>query len=129
MLCLKTAALTVKLALSAFTLVWMHSVEKVDWQEDWRIEGDRLHLVRSRVKGSGAGMEPGEGAVLKDGFWEWQPHVPPMPALTLARSGATPDWRICTPGGCRTMTELLGPADGTPVTMSACEAGPNSPGP
>jgi hypothetical protein len=120
LLCLKAGAITAKLAVTAFTLVWMHSVEKIDWQEDWRIEGDRLHLVLSRVKGSGAGMEAGDGAVLKDGFWSWRPHVPPLPELTLARSGATPDWRICTSDGCRSMTELLGPAGGTPVTMSVC---------
>jgi hypothetical protein len=46
------------LALAAFTLVWTHSIEKVDWQEDWHVTPDGLELVQARVKGSGAGMEP-----------------------------------------------------------------------
>ncbi|MFX6230366.1 DUF1850 domain-containing protein, partial [Acinetobacter baumannii] len=25
------------LAVAAFTLSWTHSVEKVEWQEDWRV--------------------------------------------------------------------------------------------
>ncbi|MEZ5450817.1 MAG: DUF1850 domain-containing protein [Thiolinea sp.] len=32
-----------------------------------------LQLLQARVKGSGAGMEPGDDAVLKDGWWVWQP--------------------------------------------------------
>jgi hypothetical protein len=36
----------------------MHSVEKVEWQEDWRIIISKLKIVDARVKGSGAGMEP-----------------------------------------------------------------------
>lgn len=36
-LCLVTASGLKALALSAFTLVWTHSIAKVDWQEDWRV--------------------------------------------------------------------------------------------
>jgi hypothetical protein len=103
-LCL-AAATTTRLAVAAFTLAWTHSVEKVEWQEDWRIEADRLVLVESRVKGSGAGMEPGEDAVLENGWYRWAPGLA-VPELVLARSGVVPDWRLCVGGACR----ALGPA-------------------
>jgi hypothetical protein len=36
-LCLTSAGVVKTLSLAAFTLGWTHSVEKIDWQEDWRI--------------------------------------------------------------------------------------------
>ena len=104
-LCIATAAGVTRLAVAAFTLVWTHSVEKVEWQEDWRVEPDRLILAESRIKGSGAGMEPGEDAVLRDGWWTWRPGRV-VDRLLLADSGAAGEWRICTrDGGCRPLAD------------------------
>jgi hypothetical protein len=36
-LCLASLGVVKTLSIVAFTLVWTHSVEKVDWQEDWRV--------------------------------------------------------------------------------------------
>ncbi len=72
-LCVATAAAVLSWATSSFTLSWTHSVEKTEWQESWSIEDDALILKEARVKGSGAGMDPGEGAQLIDGWWVWQP--------------------------------------------------------
>jgi hypothetical protein len=68
-LCLASAGVVKALALAAFTLVWTHSIEKVDWQEDWRITPDRLVLEQARVKGTGAGMEPPPDARRIDGWF------------------------------------------------------------
>lgn len=88
------------LAGELFTLSWIHSVERTEWREVWRLEPAGLMLVEARVKGSGAGVDPGEGARLADGWWIWTPSLPPQPALTLAVSGATPSgWRLCAQGG------------------------------
>ena len=57
-LCFATASGVKALALSAFTLVWTHSIAKVDWQEDWRVTPAGLELTQARVKGTGPGMEP-----------------------------------------------------------------------
>ena len=70
-LCILAAGKTTVLAVSAFTLSWTHSVEKTRWEEDWRVTPAGLEIVEARVKGSGAGMEPPEGAVLKDGWWTY----------------------------------------------------------
>ena len=72
-LCLTSAGVVKTLSLAAFTLAWTHSVEKIDWQEDWRITPQGLELVQARVKGSGAGMEPPPEARLVDGWFQWQP--------------------------------------------------------
>ena len=64
-LCILAAGKTVTLAVAAFTLSWTHSVEKTRWEEDWAITPAGLQIVEARVKGSGAGMEPAEGAVLQ----------------------------------------------------------------
>lgn len=73
--CLTVGTAVLHLALGSFTLSWTHSVEHVAWQEDWRINGHMLTLERSRLKGSGAGMEPGPDAVLKDGWWVSTGHL------------------------------------------------------
>ena len=50
---LASAGVVKTLALAAFTLAWTHSIEKIDWQEDWRVTPQGLELVQARVKGSG----------------------------------------------------------------------------
>ena len=62
-LCLAAGAITASLAIQAFTLAWAHSIEKIRWEEDWRVEENQLHLVEARIKGTGAGMEPPPDAV------------------------------------------------------------------
>jgi hypothetical protein len=85
-----------RLAVTAFTLAWTHSVERTAWEEDWRVTPAGLQLVEARVQASGAGMEPPEGARLADGWWVYAPRRPPQPELLLAASGATGGgWTLC----------------------------------
>lgn len=117
--CLLIGAKALTLASATFTLSWTHSVEKTGWRESWRIEAGALALDEAAVQGSGAGMEPGEDAVLRDGWWVWRPSLPPQPFLTLARSGATGGgWRICdAAGACVTLPET-----GEPDLLRPCPA-------
>jgi hypothetical protein len=121
-LCLASAGVVKTLAIAAFTLVWTHSIEKTEWQEDWRITPNGLQLVQARVKGSGAGMEPPPQARLVDGWFQWQPARPPLPVVILGNSGAAGEWRLCNDGQCRTLSEIFGHPIGADVTaLSACE--------
>ena len=106
-LCLAAAGIVVRLAAAEFTLAWAHSVERVRWEEDWRVEGDRLVAVESRVRGSGAGMEPPDDAVLAGGSWHYRPRLPPQERLQLARSGVVADWQLCLAGTCRDLAAYL----------------------
>lgn len=118
-LCVLTAAKTVILATSAFSLSWTHSVEKITWQEDWQLQGQGLQLVMARVQGSGAGMEPGEGAKLLNGWWQWQPLLPNQAELVLAASGTTASgWRLC-PFGLACLD--LGATASEPVKLWVCD--------
>ena len=121
-LCLISAGVTKTLAVAAFTLVWTHSIEKIDWQENWRITPQGLELVEARVKGSGAGMEPPPDARLVGGWFVWQPHRAPMPDVVLGNSGLAGEWRLCAKGTCRTLSTILGHDIGPhPTTMRACD--------
>jgi hypothetical protein len=117
-LCILAAGKTTMLAISAFTLSWTHSVEKTRWEEDWRVTPAGLEIVEARVKGSGAGMEPPEGAVLRDGWWTYEPKISPRPTLALAASGATgAGWTLCADRSCHE----LGAEAGGAIELSACE--------
>jgi hypothetical protein len=121
-LCLASAGVLKTLSIAAFTLAWTHSVEKIEWQEDWRVTPRALELVQARVKGSGAGMEPPPEARLVDGWFQWQPKRPPIPELVLGNSGAAGEWRLCSAGQCRTLSEIFGHPIGAKVTtMRACD--------
>ena len=121
-LCLVSAGVVKTLSLAAFTLAWTHSVEKVDWQEDWRVTPQGLELVQARVKGSGAGMEPPPEARLVDGWFQWQPGRAPMPEVVLANSGAAGEWRLCHDGNCQTLSEIFAyPIGANVTTMRGCE--------
>jgi hypothetical protein len=121
-LCIASAGVVKSLALAAFTLAWTHSVEKIEWQEDWRVGRDGLELAQARVKGSGAGMEPPPEARLVNTWFQWQPHRPPLQEVVLGNSGVAGEWRICGDRRCRTLSEIFGHAIGAAViTMRACE--------
>jgi hypothetical protein len=116
-LCILAAGKTVTLAVAAFTLSWTHSVERTRWEEDWRVMPSGLQVVEARIKGSGAGMEPPQAAVLRQGWWTYAPAVAPQSRLVLAASGATGDgWTLCTVQGCRT----LGKAAGGSIILEPC---------
>ena len=120
-LCLAVAtSIATALPVERFTLSWMHSVEKVSWEEDWRIDPvrDNLVLVESRLRGSGAGMDPPDGAVLRDGVW----HAPGglvVPRLRLALSEFTDDWQLCTASACKPLLAHVEARVGT-VELFAC---------
>lgn len=121
MVCLFTAGKAITVATSLFTLSWTHSVEKVRWEEDWRLTPAGLEIVEARVRGSGAGMEIPDGAVLKDGVWSYSPKVMPQMEIILAQSGATVGgWRICGEDRCHD----FGAEAGLPVSIKACSRKP-----
>lgn len=104
-----------------FTLAWDHSVEKIEWREHYVAENGQLRLTSASVQGSGAGMEAPPGAVLADGAWTWQPHMPPMPELRLTYSTFTRDYRLCDAMRCTPLAELTGPlGQGDVVTVRVC---------
>lgn len=116
-ICILTGAKLITLSATAFTLSWFHSVEKTEWRESWHLVPGGLEISEARVKGSGAGMDPGEDARLQDGWWVWKPDLAPQAVLHLAASGATiSGWTICTDTTCRP----LGDAPGEGVTIEPC---------
>jgi len=121
-LCLAAGALSATLAVNSFTLAWTHSIEKVRWQEDWRIEGRQLAIVEARIQGFGAGMEAPEGAVLRDGYFHYHPAVAPMDRLTLVHSPYAQGYDLCTDGTCRPLAEFLpGIDEYATIVLSVCQ--------
>lgn len=117
MTCLAFGGGVLHLAAAVFTLGWTHSVEHTGWQETWEVTKAGLVLREARVRGSGAGMDPGPGARLEGGWWVWVPDLPPQPALMLAASGATgAGWRLCSAGTCHD----VGAVPGAPVRVAPC---------
>lgn len=122
-LCLASAVLALGLGVESFTLSWTHSVEKTEWIERWRVEGATLVLDEARVRGSGAGMEPPDGAHLVDGWWIYQAPRR-VSGLLLAASGATGrGWQLCTAVGCRDLERWLTLAGRAPALIRV-HAGP-----
>ena len=110
----------VKIAVTAFTLGWSHTVQKSRWEEVWRIDGDRLVLLEARIQGSGAGMEPPPEARLKGGWYRWKPVAAPQPSLSLALSREGGDWDLCLGrAGCAPLGGWL-PERSDQVLLKAC---------
>lgn len=121
-ICLFAGAASLRFAAGLVTLAWTHSIEKVEWRETWAATPAGIVLTEARIKGSGAGMEPGDGARLERGWWVWTPNRPASAELHLARSGATGDWRICAEGSCATIEALFGrPMDGGEARLAPCD--------
>lgn len=124
MLCLSAGPLLASLALGQFTLAWTHSIEKIRWEEDWRIAGHQLLIEEARIRGSGAGMEIPADAILRHGVWHYRPPLPPQDALRLADSPHAGHYELCAAGSCRALAEWFPgrpalPEYGT-LHLSAC---------
>ncbi len=120
-LCLSAGAITATLNVQAFTLAWMHSVEKIRWEEDWRIQNNTLVLQEARVVGTGAGMEPPLDATFKDGSWHYNPHLKPLERISIMHSPYTKEYELCFQGTCTTLSKLLpGIAQTTSVNIEPC---------
>lgn len=124
-------AVWVQLPVSEFTLAWHHSVEKVRWEEDYRTTAEGLVLEAARIKGSGAGMEIPDGAELQDGSWHYNPKLPPLDSLRLARTPEAGDYQLCFKQRCHDMSEWLGPPDHNQPLLElwSCRPVSASPGP
>jgi hypothetical protein len=115
MLCLAAGAVSAVLAIDAFTLTWIHSIEKIRWEEDWRIDGHTLVIDEARIRGSGAGMEPPAGSVLKNGVWHYRPALPPQAVLRLTHSPHAAGYTLCTATVCQPLADLLPGIDNNAV--------------
>ncbi len=105
-----------------FTLAWIHTIEKVRWEEDYAVTGDAvLKAVGARVRGSAAGMEPPPDAQLKNGWYEYKPQIRRPEVLRLTRSSFAADYEFCGAGTCRPMSDFL-PSDGGITLLTACHA-------
>lgn len=138
-LCLASALASAFVPGQQFTLAWVHSIEKVRWEEDYRVEvrqapapdvgagsaspaGTRLVATEARVRGSAAGMEPPPHAVLRGGWFAYAPQDRYPQELRLSRSEFVPDYELCTgPGAtaCRPLNHWLA-SDGSTTTVHAC---------
>lgn len=119
--CLVLGAKTVSLDTQRFTLAWTHSVEKIEWQEDYILRDGHVVLVEARIAGTGAGMEPPANAVLRDGQWHYAPDLPPLDELRLTLSSYTADYRLCWNGACHRLGDLVDSrGDLGVVTIRAC---------
>ena len=97
-----------------FTLAWTRSIEKVRWEEDYAVAAGRvagqppvLLALKARIKGSAAGMDPPDDAVLRNGWYEYTPRQTTLPELRLTRSEFTADYDWCMGGHCQTMSNLI----------------------
>lgn len=87
------------------TLAWTHSIEKQRWEEDYRIVntvmGPRLQMTEARIRGSAAGMEPPEGAILRQGWYVYTPASSPNTHLRLLANAYTDPYELCAGGECK----------------------------
>ena len=113
-----------------FTLAWMHTIEKVRWEEDYAVANDTgtsdvvLKAVAARVRGSGAGMEPPPDAQLNNGWYSYKPQISQPKVLRLTRSGFAADYEFCISNFCRPMSDFL-PSDGGITLLTACSSNHN----
>lgn len=91
-----------------FTLAWTHTIEKIRWEEDYRVTPSGLLLGEARVKGSGAGMEIPDDAELREGSWHYRRQLPPIQPLRVGRTPEAGDYQLCFGGQCHDMSEWLG---------------------
>ncbi|HEY4079996.1 MAG TPA: DUF1850 domain-containing protein [Burkholderiaceae bacterium] len=120
--CLASAGQQIELQVHSFTLRWNHSIEKIEWDEDYEVAGSWLLLTQARIRGDGAGMEPPPDASFFNGVWHYRPADPWRRELWLARSPYVPDYELCLDGRCLPLEHWLPRGDG-PTRVWPCSSG------
>ncbi len=124
-ICIAAGLLAATLPVSAFTLAWTHSIEKIRWEEDYRVSDGRLILEQARIRGSGAGMEPPADALFKNGIWYYRPELAPLERLRLSHSPYFADYELCVGGDCKQLAAILAPLpDFALIEVWACRPSP-----
>ena len=118
--CLVAGALTARIPTHQFTLRWQHSIEKIEWAEDYDVVGRWLHLSQARIRGSGAGMEPPAGAFLEGSVWHYRLADPWRREIVLARSEFVADYELCIRGRCDGLSRWIAVSAG-PTTLKPCD--------
>ena len=118
-LCLAAAGIAVAIAASTFTLSWTHTVEKTLWEEEWRVQADRLVLDGGPYRRALApAWSRRREARLVDGGLRLAAEPDAQPddrAASRTRMPAT--GRLCAAGRCDTLGDWLG-VDADPVTLA-----------
>jgi hypothetical protein len=108
-LCLGLAGVVwAQLPVASFTLAWNHSVEKIRWEEDYRVTQSGLLIQEARVRGNGAGMDIPEDARLENGSWHYRPKLLPLQPLSLGRTPEAGDYYLCFVDACHLLSEWVG---------------------
>lgn len=115
------AALSAAIAATSFTLAWTHSIEKIRWEEDWRVDGGLLWAESARIGGTGAGMEPPAGAELREGVWHYRPDMPPQKQLRLTHSPHVTGYELCIGRKCAPLADQMpGLTPDAVIEITAC---------
>lgn len=123
-LCLGLAGVVwAQLPLSGFTLAWNHTIEKIRWEEDYRVTEQGLVLGEARVRGNGAGMEVPDDAVLEHGSWHYRRQMRPLQPLKLGRTPEAGDYQLCVEDRCQALSTWVGVPDASQpgIELWACE--------
>jgi hypothetical protein len=112
-LCLASAGIVKALSVAAFTLVWTHSIEKVEWQEDLARYHAGIATGAGAGQGSGAWHGAAAGGAAGRRLVSMEPSAAPMTEVVLGNSGAAGEWRLCADGQCGRCPEIFG-ASGRP---------------
>ncbi|ARU90515.1 DUF1850 domain-containing protein [Pseudomonas sp. M30-35] len=116
-----------QLPISDFTLAWKHTIEHIRWEEDYRVTAEGLVLGEARVKGTGAGMEIPDDAVLREGSWHYHRQLPPLQPLRLGRTPEAGDYQLCFNQRCHSASEWLGPPKASQPALELWSCEFNSP--
>lgn len=120
---LLAGAKQVLVAGSTLSLAWTQPIEKTRWEEDWQVGLSGFQLVEIQVApgtgGSGAGIEPPDGAVFDGKVWRYHPDLAFLQdRLILTHAGtAGGAWEICDKNSCQSLSEI---GAGEPAILVPC---------
>jgi hypothetical protein len=116
----------VVLPTDTLTLSWTHTVEGTPWEEDYAVVNGALVIKQARVKRSGAGMEPPDGAAWAQGWWHYVPSLGPLPEVVLANSSFAPGYKMCWAGQCRPLNTMIAGGYFVKLAPAQCNSNPKS---
>jgi hypothetical protein len=116
-----SALATVFISTTSFTLSWTGEGGYPPVEADYRLDGDRLALIESRVKDDGVAKQSPDEATLVEGWWRMRGGMPDEAQLRFTLSAAKDAYSICWVGQCWLVSSLIAAPAGTEIVVRACD--------
>ena len=122
--CLIGGPKVVVIAADLFAVAWSQTGSPTEWQRSYDVAPGAIVTRELRARHFPAGEAPLPGGEVVEGWTVWHGARRVLPAVSFGSEPGAENWRLCTGGECRPLSEVAGAPEGSDITAVPCKGAP-----